>query len=711
MAGALTTLLVLGLATGAGAAPVPPPADAPDPQLTEIVVTATRTAQGSFALPASVDRIDSAAIRRGQSQVNLSESLVEVPGISIQSRQNYAQDLQLSIRGFGARSNFGVRGVRLYADGIPGTMPDGQGQFSHFDLGSAEHIEVLRGPFSALYGNSSGGVIAIFTEEGEPGFDANSYAEYGSLDTRRYALKADGDSGALNYLLDAAHFETEGFRDHSRAERNTLNGRLRLTLSDLSKLTFTANAIETPFTQDPLGLTSVQLAADPRQAGTNALAFNTRKSLVQEQLGAAYQRSLGDNDDLTATLYGGHRATTQFQAIPLATQAPPTSPGGVIDLARIYDGLDVHATDRREPGDTKLQVTAGVSYDDLDEHRRGYNNYVGPQLGVEGLLRRYQTNLVHDLDEYLQAQWDVSSLRFIAGARHSTVNVSSFDHLAAANVSPLSGVRYSSTDPVAGVSYRPVRAVSLYASYGRGFETPTLNDLAYRSTNGSLPGLNFALQPARSNNYEAGIKTETGWLRADVDVFYIRTQHELAVLQNTAGRSVFQNIDETQRKGGELGLTALPRDDLSVRLAYTYLHAYVAEPYQTCITLPCTLTSVAAGNRLPAVPENSLYAGVTWKYPRFGFTATLESFARGQIYANDLNSQAAAGYWSENLRLGLEQSSGGWNFSEFLRIENLTDRSYVGSVIVNESNTRYFEPAPGRGVYLMLTAQKREPGG
>ena len=161
-------------------------------------------------------------IHEGQLEVNLSESLDEVPGISVQSRQNYAQDLQLSVRGFGARSSFGVRGVRLYSDGIPGTMPDGQGQFSHFDLGSADHIEVLRGPFSALYGNSSGGVIAIFTADGKPGFDAEGTAEYGSFDTQRYALKGSGASGAVNYVVDVAHFQTDGYRDHSDAERNNL---------------------------------------------------------------------------------------------------------------------------------------------------------------------------------------------------------------------------------------------------------------------------------------------------------------------------------------------------------------------------------------------------------------------------------------------------------------------------------------------------------
>src|ERR1700733_900692 len=274
-----------------------------DTELDTIVVTATRVAESSRDLPVSVDRVDQRTLSVGQLEVNLSESLITVPGVSVQSRQNYAQDLQLSVRGFGARSSFGVRGLRLYSDGIPGTMPDGQGQFSQFDLGSADHIEVLRGPFSALHGNASGGLIPIFTEDGKPVFDAEGTAEYGSFDTQRYALKGSGATGAANYVIDAAHFQTDGYRDHSDAERNNFNSKIGITLPDASKLTLVVNAIETPFVQDPLGLTRAQLAADPAQAGTNAILYNTRKSLSQEQVGATYERQLTASDDLSAELY------------------------------------------------------------------------------------------------------------------------------------------------------------------------------------------------------------------------------------------------------------------------------------------------------------------------------------------------------------------------------------------------------------------------
>ena len=688
-------------------------------ELSAIVVTATRVAESSVDLPVSVDRVDRRAIAEGQLQVNLSESLITVPGVSVQSRQNYAQDLQLSVRGFGARSSFGVRGIRLYSDGIPGTMPDGQGQFSQFDLGSADHIEVLRGPFSALYGNSSGGVIAIFTEDAKPGYLLDGKAEYGTFNTQRYALKTEGDDRVVNYVVDAAHFQTDGYRFHSDAERDNFNSKLRIATGEASTLTFVANVVETPSVQDPLGLTRAQLAADPRQAGTGAVRFNTRKSLEQEQVGAVYDGKLSANDDLSAMLYTGHRATTQFQAIPQATQQnAPLYPGGVIDLDRAYWGVDAHVTDARDVAGP-LQVVAGINYDDLAEARKGYLNYVGSRLGVAGAVRRDEANQVYDFDQYLQAQWDPHARwRVIAGVRNNLVEVSSHGHIPVLDGAD-SSVRFSAVNPVGGVTFRASSAVNLYGSYGKGFETPTLNDLAYRSVDGSLAGLNFGLKPARSDNYEAGVKAGSDHVRANLAAFYIKTVDELAVLQNSGGRTVSQNIGETNRRGMELAVDANWTGGFSGRLAYTYIRAVVGQAYATCIAAPCNplahpggplpanYKTVNAGSHLPAVPMNSLYAGLTWSYAPLGFSTTLETQGRARIYVDDRNSDAAAGFWVANLRAGFEQETRHWRFSEFARLDNLADRAYVGSVIVNETNSRFFEPAPGRTAYIMVNAALR----
>ncbi|HWW28998.1 MAG TPA: TonB-dependent receptor [Steroidobacteraceae bacterium] len=689
-------------------------------ELTSVVVTATRTAEDSRDLPVSIDRVDAQTIQSGQLQVNLSESLLTVPGVSAQNRQNYAQDLQLSVRGFGARSSFGVRGVRLYSDGIPGTMPDGQGQFSQFDLSSADRIEVLRGPFSALYGNSSGGVISIFTEDAKPGYLMGALAEFGAFNTQRYDLKTTGDNGAVNYVLDTSHFQTNGYRVHSDAQRNLFNSKLSLAPSEASKLTIVGNAIYSPFVQDPLGLTRAQLQANATQAGVNAIAYDTRKNLDQEQLGVAYENKLSASDELIAAAYTGHRATEQFQAIPKATEvAAPLYPGGVIDLDRAYWGIDLHVADQRTIAGTPLLIVAGLNYDDLAETRRGYLNYIGSQLGVQGALRRDETNYVYDFDQYLQAQWDPAARwRIIAGVRNSVVDVTSHGHLAVLDAAD-SEVRYSAVNPVAGVTYRATSAVNIYGSYGKGFETPTLNDLAYRSVDGTLPGLNLGLKPARSDNYEWGIKAGNDSVRANLAAFYIKTTDELAVLQNSAGRTVNQNIAETTRRGLELGTEANWAGGFSARLVYTYIRAVVQQPYYTCVTTPCNPLAnpaapppasyqlVPAGSYLPALARNALYAGVTWNYAKLGFSTTLETEGRSRIYVNDRNTDAADGYWVVNLRAGFEQEWTHWRFSEFARLDNLANRAYVGTVIVNETNSRFFEPAPGRTAYIMFSAAWR----
>ena len=654
-----------------------------------VVITGPRVPESSAQLPMSVDRLDQQQIQQGQLQVNLSESLDMLPGVNAQQRQNYAQDLQISVRGFGARSSFGVRGVRLYTDGIPATMPDGQGQVSHFDLGSAGRIEVLRGPFSALYGNSSGGVIALYTEDAPPEASITASASAGSFGLQRYALKAMGRPGGVNLVVDAAHFATDGYREHSAAERNTLNAKAGWQLDAGSKLSLVANAINMPDAEDPLGLTRAQMTADPEQAGTNAIAYNTRKSVSQEQGGATYEHAFSAGDALVAMAYGGHRHTTQFQAIPRSVQlSRPTHPGGVIDLDRNYGGGDLHYSAQRALAGGSLQLTGGVSYDDLAEAREGYLNFRGEQLGVQGELRRDETNNVYDLDEYLQAQWD-SGQRWLAmlGARNSLVDVSSHNHLAAAGSEDQGATRYNAFTPVAGLTLRAAPELNLYAAYGKGFETPTLSELAYRSTDGSLPGLNLGLQPARSDNYELGAKLTGPRLQATLAGFYIDTHDELAVQSSSGGRTVYHNIVDTQRRGAELAIQAALPARLQLRLAYTWIEAVTA-----------------TDKRLPAVPANTVYAALSWTEPSGNLSVTLEGLGRSRFYVDDANSDAAAGYALVGLHCDLKQQRGAWRFSESVRVDNLGDRSYVGSVIVNESNARYFEPGPGRTAYLMVTA-------
>lgn len=358
-----------------------------------VVITATRVAQPSLEVPASIDRLYADEIREGRPQVNLSESLGRVPGIVVQNRQNYAQDLQISSRGFGSRATFGVRGIRLIADGIPATMPDGQGQAATFALGSAERIEVLRGPFSSLYGNAAGGVIVVETEDPPQVPTVGLDVMAGSYDTWRAGIRL----GGYNTLLDASRFESDGYRDHSAVQRDHYNLKFKYAFRPETSLTLIGNQLRQPQTQDPLGLTRAQVDENPRQATPQATQFDTRKTVYQEQLGATLAHRLSADSRIEATIYGGDRWVEQYLAIPLVNQAPPTSSGGVVQLDRNYAGAALRFSTL--VGDWRFSL--GAEYDLMDERRKGFIN----NLGVQGALKRDEDDEVSATDFYAQAEW------------------------------------------------------------------------------------------------------------------------------------------------------------------------------------------------------------------------------------------------------------------------------------------------------------------
>jgi iron complex outermembrane receptor protein len=675
--------------------------------LREITVSTPRGEVAPFNVPGSVDRIDGSEMRDSRLQVNLSESLGAVPGLQVQNRLNYAQDLQLSIRGFGARSTFGVRGVRLYVDGIPATLPDGQGQTSNIDIGSVDRVEVLRGPFSALYGNSSGGVVQAFTASGE-GAPRLSYAlAGGSFGTWRQSLQLSGSQGAVDYLLDASRFHTDGWREQSAARRDIANGKLGIALDNGDKLTLIMNSVRIE-AQDPLGLTADQYALAPRLAPL-AAQYDTRKTVEQTQAGLLYERRIDARQGLRLMLYSGERKTTQYQSIPPSAQQSPLHAGGVIDLSRQYGGIDLRWSAALTLADRPLDVVAGLGYDTLREKRKGYENYVGPVaspvLGVRGRLRRNELNEVWNLDPYAQATWRFSDRWTLeAGVRRSSVHFDSRDrYIVGANRDDSGSARYSQTLPVASLRYQATPDLALYGSVGRGFETPTLNELSYRANGAS--GLNFALRPSVNDSVELGAKARLAGGLLTAALFQTRTRDEIVTDTNVGGRATFQNAGRTKRNGFELGWQHETANHWRTQLAYTWLAATYRDAF--CSPSPCaTGNAVAAGNRIPGIARQSLFASLGWVPPE-GFRAGVEMRALGRIQANDVNTAVASGYAVAAVYAGYLKKWERWEFNAFARVDNLFDRRYVGSVIVNEGNGRYYEPAPGRNWTVGLSGAYR----
>ena len=677
--------------------------------LTDIVITATRVEAPAFDVPASISDVPASALRNDALGVNLSDDIGFVPGLLARNRHNYAQDQQISIRGIGANSTFGIRGVRIYQDGIPQTGPDGQGQVSQFNLDSAERVEVLEGPFSALYGNSSGGVIQIFTAPGTSPGEIRADLGYGSFGTVRAGVDASDAVGPLAYNVAFTHFSVDGYRPHQSARNESFNGKLDYSLAPRAKLTFIANVLSRPDSDDPLGLTAAEFAANPDQTDPAALEFDTRKTLQQQQAGLVLHLGITDTQSIRLMGYFGHRSVLQFLSIPVGAQKPPTSAGGVVDLARIFGGADARWTLRRELAGRPLSWVAGVSYDTQNELRRGYNNFIGGTLGVMGALRRNENDIARNIDEYTQASWEpVPGWTLTGGIRHSEVRLLSEDHyITPTNGNDSGAVTYTATSPVAGLLFAARPWLHLYASYGQGFQTPLGSELAYRPD--GAPGLNFALRPARSDNSEIGAKMRMSRnLRAEIAAFDTLTRDEIVVATNAGGRSTYQNAGRTRRSGAEAALDYGFADDWRARIAYTYVAAIYIDAYLTCASSPCRSPNqlVASGNRLPGVPHNDAYARLEWGRP-VGWRASLTGQYISAIAVNDANTDFAAAYPVFDASGGYAADLGATRLSIFLRLNNILDRRYAGSIIVDDGNGRYFEPAPGFNVFLGFTATFR----
>jgi len=692
-------LLLLGTARAQSVA------DALEP----VVVTGTRIEARAFDLPMSIDALSRQSIQQGKARINLSEDLNRVPGVFVQNRENFAQELQVTIRGFGARSQFGTRGIKLIADGVPASSPDGQGSPGVFDLGSAERIEVLRGPFSALYGNHSGGVVQVFSESGTSPPSLVADLEFGSYGLQRYALKGGAASDALNGMASASYFSTDGYREHSAARKTQSNAKFAYDISDGNRLTLVATGFRQPNAQDPLGLTQAQVQQDRRQAQPAAIAFDTRRSLDNVQGGLTWDGRLGEYDSLRVLAYAGSRSNEQYLAVPLDSQLAPSSSGGVATLDRQFGGGGVRWTRRQELLQGPITLTVGADYDGSTETRQGYIN----NFGVRGQLKRDEDNAVDSIGAYAQAEWQFAARwSASAGVRYTKVDFSSDDrYVAAGNPDDSGSTSYSEWTPTVALLFRFTPTVHLYAGYGRAFETPTAVELAYRPDGAS--GLNYSLQPSISDQFEIGAKLLLGTAtRLNVAAFSIRTDGEIVIARSTGGRSSYQNAGDSSRLGAELMLESELGSGFSTHVAVTLLNARFDTAFRSCAPLagfcnPITGANTAvvpAGNRVPGVPNATLFADLSYRSRAPGLSGALEVIANGPVPVNDFNSADAAGYAVANVWASLEQSAGRWRLREFARVNNLFGREYIGAVIVGDSNGRYYAPAPTRNVLIGATA-------
>lgn len=656
-------------------------------------VEATRTDTTYLQTPASVFRIDAPQVDTS-SQVNLTEVVKGIPSLQLRNRENYAQDLQLSMRGFGARSTFGVRGIRLYVDGIPATMPDGQGQTSNIDLSSLDHVEVLTGPFSSLYGNSSGGTILTSTKEGQGKDSIELSYSGGSHDKSRAGLVLQGGAKGANepsYVISSSYFDTDGYREHSGAEKVLNNAKLSWNLDDGSKINWITNYVKI-HADDPQGLTRDQWNANPKQQVPFLKQFNVRKDIEQTQTGVTWSKPINDKNELYAMAYLGNRQVTQYQSIPKSTQdASINHAGGVIDFERDYYGADFRWTGKELLPNTTLSV--GVALDAMDEDRKGFENFNlvngQPSYGVKGNLRRDEDNTLWNIDPYIQASWQfLPTWRLDTGVRYSNVHYKSKDNYLS-NGDDSGKTDYSKVLPSAALSWQILPELMAYVSYAKGFETPTFTEMAYRPDGES--GFNFDLTASTSDTYETGLKSQNQFGDFTLAVFQTKTKDDIVSAGNSNGRSTFRNADKTLREGVEFAWNKKLWRDLTATASYTYLDA----TFDADIPALGSIAQIPSGNAIPGIAKNQAYASLAWQ-PSHGLYGGVDVQYMDKVYVNDTNSDAAPSYSVTSANVGYAWVRGDWKVNSFARVDNLFDKNYAGSVIVNDGNGRYFEPADGR---------------
>ena len=654
--------------------------------LEEIVVAATRIPTDLTDLPFAAGIVSGEQVQRARQQLGLDEALAVQPGLFFQNRYNFAQDLRIAIRGFGARANFGIRGIRIFADEIPQTLPDGQGSVDAIDLGSVQSIEIIRGPFSAVYGSSSGGVIHLRTEDGPPRPFVSGRYNAGSYGFSEWQLKAGGQAGRLNWLVNGSSAELEGYRDHAAYRNDLFNSKFRYDFDETASLTVLLNAVDSPLADDPGGLTVREVAANPRQAAPRNLQFDAGESLEQQTLGAAFRKTFSGGRELLLRSYYVQRDF--FNRLPFDVNS--NGQGGSVDLEREFAGFGAQYGWATDWAGRTGRLIVGLDYDAQRDHRTRYAN----NEGVIGNLTTDQDEDVTTNAIFLQQVVDLTErLALTLGGRFDAVEYRVADRIGAAG----SGQRtFREFSPMLGANWAAGESLRLYGNVSTSFDPPATTELAnpYGPT-----GFNPDIESQTATNYEAGLKgIVLGRLRYDMALFRIDVKDEIVPFElEGSGQSFYRNAGRSTHQGLEALIVLELLPGLTASAAYTWSDFTFDEFREPG-------GSVFDGNRIPGIPEHLANFALDWSHPS-GFFAGWDLLYAGRFYADNANSVETGDYLVSSLRAGFRWQADRWNLEPFVGVNNLFDEQYMSNIRLNAAFGRYYEPAPRRNMYggILLT--------
>ena len=644
-------------------------------QIEPATVVASRFSESLSEIPLSISRVGITQLQFGQSQLAINEALDQIPGVFALNATNYAQDLRVSIRGFGARSAFGIRGVKIIVDDLPESTPDGQGQVDNLDIGMLKQMEVLRGPASTLYGNASGGVLNFKTEDFTDRFRTQFRAMTGSFGLQQYQFKIGQKIKRFQYILHANHLKFDGFREHSQVENNQLYGKFSYYFGRRknAKLLLLINHSNSPIAQDPGGITEEQALDNRRQARDRNLQFNGGEAVLQTRIGLVYSHDFSP----------GKLKLRAFTTNRDFNNRLPFETGGIVAFQRQFHGMGGSYEFPIKYGSIQGKILAGFDLDIQIDDRQRFNNLEG-RLGdlsfdQEESFQNIGIYLIHHLP--FNKTWNAR-----IGLRGDFLNLEAKDRFLF-NGDDSGSRSYNRLSPSLAIQYRLDNYQQFFASISSNFETPSLGELSNNPI--GLGGFNPNLTPQQALNYELGFRGNlTKHFFGALSLFYIQVQDELIPfeLELFPGRTFYRNAGSTDRSGAELQLSYIFNKYLQTRLSYTYSR-FAYKNFEQF-----------DGNLLPGIPEHAAFFAIRFQRLK-GFYGSLQTRFVGELFTNDANTEKDQVYTLVNFRLGYRHFFDNWLIAPFFGINNLFNTKYNANVRINAFGNRFFEPGPELHIY------------
>jgi len=645
----------------------------PAQEIDTVYIKSARISTTAQKLPAAISVYQATVNDATRQQLSLQEYTQQTPGLFAQNANNFAQDLRISIRGFGARSAFGIRGIKLIVDGIPETTPDGQGQLDNLNLGIIDRIEVLKGPSSSLYGNASGGVISIETIDEVKQTFSNWKATVGSYGFQNYQATAGIKSGKASYIFHGNYVTSDGYRDQSGFQQYNFNAKANFKISDKFSLKALVNYSDSPQADDPGGINLESVEEDRRQAREQNVLFETGETIQQFKAGLSAIWKLNPNTTAEGYLFYNNR---QFEG------RLPFEFGGLIDLGRDYVGQGANITYSKG----KNTLKAGYDFGYQNDDRQRFRNLEG----IQGDQTLDQKERFTNIGVYVTDHLEIDKWYLTGGLRFDYNKLTAIDEFLD-NGDDSGDITLSALNPSIGASYAFAKAHNVYANVATSFETPALSELSANPSGDQ--GFNEDLEAQKATNYELGIKGQlTKALSYQVALFHIDTQDDLVPFELAAfpDRTFFRNAGRTTRDGVEI------EGAYSISKAWTFTAAYTFSDFKyDDFTTP---NGSFDGNLLPGIPKHLTNLGLQYRSEK-GFYASVQASLVGKQFANDSNGTTVDGYENINVRAGYDFTYKKIKIRPYAGLNNLLDQEFTDNVRINAFGSRFFEPAPGINGY------------